>query len=287
MSNSLIDVVLAPKDMKKSSAKTAQLSQIETPAPRQRVVLLGASNLSIMFPTIVETARAMYAQPLEMFVAKGFGRSYGQQSKFFGKKFPGILQSGLWDAMSRAQALPTVAIIADIGNDLAYEAPVDTIIKWIETALDRLASYGARVVLNEPPLDSLKRVGTVRYRVMRELLFPKCRLSRAELLSRAERLSERLHELSREREIPIFAGESAAYGLDPIHPRRASAGDVWERMLSALSPTSSGRPLVHPAPIDSLRFYQLKPHTWSVYGWSRCAEQPCRRLADGTTIAIY
>jgi hypothetical protein len=273
--------------MEQSSAKTAQLSQIETLAPRQRVVLLGASNLSIMFPTIVETARAMYAQPLEVFVAKGFGRSYGQQSKFFGKKISGILQSGLWDAMSRAQALPTVAIIADIGNDLAYEAPVDTIIKWIETALDRLAPYGARIVLNAPPLASLKRVGAVRYRVMRELLFPNCRLSRAELLRRAEQLSERLQQVSREREIPIFSGESAAYGFDPIHPRRSAAGDIWQRMLGALSPSPGAAPLVRPNAIAAVRLYQLKPQAWSVYGWSRCAQQPCGRLADGTTIAIY
>ncbi len=273
--------------MDKLSAKTAQLSQIETLAPRQRVVLLGASNLSIMFPMIVETARAKYAHPLEMFVAKGFGRSYGQQSKFFGKKISGILQSELWDAMSRAPALPTVAIIADIGNDLAYEAPVDTIIKWIETALDRLAPYGARIVLNEPPLDSLKRVGAVRFRVMRELLFPKCRLSRAELLRRAEHLSERLQELAKERNTPIFSGESAAYGLDPIHPRRAAAGDIWQRMLGALSASPSAPPLARPATLEAMRLYQLKPQAWSVYGWARCAEQPCGRLADGTTIAIY
>src|SRR5215213_2030339 len=96
--------------MENSPAETAQLSQFETSALQKRVVLLGASNLSIMFPTIVESARAMFAAPLEMYVAKGFGRSYGQQSKFFGKKFSGILQSGLWDAMARARALPTVAI---------------------------------------------------------------------------------------------------------------------------------------------------------------------------------
>ena len=189
--------------------------------------------------------------------------------------------------MSRAQALPTVAIVADIGNDLAYEAPVDAIIKWIETALDRLATYGARVVLNEPPLASLQRVGAVRFRVVRELLFPNCRPSRAELVGRAEQLSERLRELSRERETPIFTGESAAYGLDPIHPRRAAAGDVWQRMLGALSPSPGVAPLIRPDAINAIRLYQLKPQAWSVYGWSRCAEQPCGRLADGTTIAIY
>jgi hypothetical protein len=273
--------------MEDMSANTAHRSQIETIAPTRRVVLLGASNLSIMFPTIVQTARAMYAQPLEMFVAKGFGRSYGQQSKFFGKKFPGILQSGLWDAMSRAQSLPTAAIIADIGNDLAYGAPVDTIIAWIEAVLDRLAKYDATIVLNDLPLESIKRVGRVRYRVLRELLFPSCALSHGEMLSRAEQLSGRLQELSTKHKMPIFAGRSAAYGLDPIHPRRAAAGEIWSRMLGALSTSADPSPLARARAAEAMRLYGLRPQAYSIYGWSRRAEQPCVRLADGTTIAIY
>jgi hypothetical protein len=171
-------------------------SQIETFKPTLRVVLLGASNLSIMFPTIVETARATFARPLEMFVAKGFGRSYGQQSKFFGKKFSGILQSNLWGALERTQALPTVALMADIGNDLAYEAPVSTIIGWLDAALDRLAAHDARVVLNNIPLATLQSVGLARYHLFREALFPSCRLSRSEMLRRAEQLSGALNRLA-------------------------------------------------------------------------------------------
>jgi hypothetical protein len=144
------------------SAKSAHLSQFETIAPKRRVVLLGASNLSIKFPMVVHSARAMFDAPLQFFVAKGFGRSYGQESKFFGKKFLGILQSGLWAAMDRTPPMPTVAIVADIGNDLAYEAPVRRIVEWVERTLDRLAAHRAQVVLNNVPLASLGAVGAAR-----------------------------------------------------------------------------------------------------------------------------
>jgi hypothetical protein len=270
-----------------ASEGPSQASQFETSAAQQRVVLLGASNLSIMFPTIVESARAMFAQPLEMFIAKGFGRSYGQQSKFFGKKFPGILQSNLWDAMGRAQALPTVAIIADIGNDLAYEAPVATILQWIEETLDRLAEHRARVVLNDLPLASLSMVGTMRYRLLRELLFPSCRLSRDEMLRRAEHLSEALRRIAHKRKIPIFSGRSESYGLDPIHPRRAAAGEIWQQMLQAISPTQQRFNLVRPSAKTILRLHQLKPESWRQLGWQRRVAQPHGRLTDGTTIALF
>lgn len=61
-------------------------SQYETLAAMRRVVLLGASNLSRTFPTVVHVAQRMFDQPLEFLVAKGHGRSYGQESCLFGKK---------------------------------------------------------------------------------------------------------------------------------------------------------------------------------------------------------
>ena len=269
------------------SKASAQLSQIETSAERLRVVLLGASNLSIMFPSVVATARATFARPLEMHVAKGFGRSYGQQSKFFGKKFPGILQSNLWPVINRSTPLPTIAILADIGNDLAYEAPVDRIIDWVQQTLDRLQSSDARVVLNNIPLESLRRVGAARFHVLRELLFPSCKLSRSELLRRAEVLSERLDRLAKERETPVFAGEIEWYGLDPIHPRRSSSGEIWRRMLGALTARGTETPLVRASAAMAMKLHGLKPEAWIQFGIHRRATQPSATLSDGTTIALY
>jgi hypothetical protein len=236
---------------------------------------------------IVESARANFARPLEMYVAKGFGRSYGQQSKIFGKKFSGILQSGLWSAMSRARVLPTVAIVADIGNDLAYEAPVDTIMGWIETTLDRLAEHDARVVLNNIPLASLRTVGRARYHVFRELLFPSCRLSRREMIRRAERLSDSLARVASERKTPVFSGEIGWYGVDPIHPRWPSSGEIWSRMIGELSNQRSGAPLVRPSLQRALHLRRLRPETWVQFGFKRRASQPNAKLSDGTTIALY
>jgi hypothetical protein len=237
--------------------------------------------------TILESARATFAQPLEMFVAKGFGRSYGQQSKFFGKKFLGILQSGLWSAIDRAGPLQTVAIMADIGNDLAYEAPVERIVDWIQTALDRLQSNGARVALNNIPLASIRTVGAARFHFFREVLFPSCRLSRKELLRRAERLSEALEWIAEERKTPIFSGENAWYGVDPIHPRRRAAGEIWQRMLGELTDSGSPAPLAPASAAVKLQLHRLRPESWVHFGFQRQASQPCARLRDGTSIALY
>jgi sugar phosphate isomerase/epimerase len=97
----------------------------------------------------------------------------------------------------------------------------------------------------------------------------------------------RLRGLARERETPIFSGESAWYGLDPIHPRRAAAGEIWRRMLGALIELDAAPTTVAVGAARAQRLRRLPPASWSQFGYARCAAQPCARLADGTTIAVY
>ncbi len=269
------------------SANSAHLSQFENSSAPLRVVLLGASNLSLSFPRIVATARALWPRPLEFFIAMGFGRSYGQESKFFRKKFSGILQSDLWTALDRAPHAPTVALVADVGNDLAYEAPVESIRAWVTTTLDRLAAHDAQVVLNNLPIESLRTVGAVRYGVLRSILFPRCRLPRNEMLARAESLSAALAELAELRKTPAFSGENAWYGLDPIHPRRAVAGEIWRRMMAALSGAAELPEWARPTRDVARQLRRVHAHSWSCDASRRDLSAPVARLADGTTVAIF
>jgi hypothetical protein len=277
--------------MSNDSSNSEQLSQIETCSEArevaQRVVLLGASNLALTFPKVVATARITWRAPLEMLVAMGFGRSYGQESKFFQKKIPGILQSDLWSALDAAPRMPTVAILADIGNDLAYEVPVETVARWVTSALDRLAALDARVALNNVPIESLRSVGALRFRVLRSILFPRCRLSRSALLARAEALSGALDDLARRRKIPVFSGENAWYGLDPIHPRRASAGEIWKRMFAALDASGRVPTWMHLPRVEARQLRQLHARSWSRDARRGAVVTPTVRLVDGTTVALF
>ncbi|MBA3652238.1 MAG: hypothetical protein H0W66_12345 [Chthoniobacterales bacterium] len=189
--------------------------------------------------------------------------------------------------MDVERSSPTFAILSDIGNDLAYETPVEKIVQWIEATLDRLAALGARMVLNNIPLASLEGVGAMRYQVFRELFFPNCKLPRKEMLRRAEQLSAELETVAERRQMPIFSGESAWYGLDPIHPRRALAGKIWTRMLGELITPGGAAELVRPTPAAKLKLRRLQPRSWSQFGVLRSARQPNARLNDGSTIALY
>lgn len=262
-------------------------SQIETGERPARVVLLGASNLALALPRVIASARTALGAPLEFFIAAGCGRSYGQKSKFFWKKFSGILQSEIWSALERAAPAPTVAIVADVGNDLAYEAPVEQVLAWVTTALDRLARHDAQVALNNVPRASLERVGALRYAVLRAALFPSCRVPRGELLRRAQALSDALAELAETRQIPAFTADGAWYGLDPIHPRHRCAGFIWQRMIGALAARTGDVAWATLARVDARELRRARSAYWS-RGTNHDPALPARAtLADGSTISLF
>ena len=226
-------------------------------------------------------------RPLAVYVAKGHGRSYGKVSSCLGKKNSGIFSCGIWPALEQEKSVPITAFITDIGNDLAYEVAVETVVEWVNTCLDRMLAMSAQVVLCDLPMETLRQVGASRYRFFRTLFFPQCRLDWREMLHRAERLSEGLKELAKRREIAIFTGRKAWYGLDPIHPGRGSYPEMWSQLLGLVTATSSDLSQ-HRCPIG-LAWYlrSLRCESWSTFCFVRRAQQPHGQLRDGSTIALY
>jgi hypothetical protein len=262
-------------------------SQHETIPPRKRLVLLGASNLTRAFPMVVSLGRMLFDKPLSVFAAHGLGRSYGLESGNLGKKFPGIFFSGLWRALSREKPAPTAAWITDIGNDLAYEAPVETILQWVAGCVERLEEVDAKIMIADLPLATLRDLSERRFRLFRALLFPRCQLDRDELLARAATLSDGLQVLGKMRNIPVFPVQTAWYGIDPIHPLPTHLVAMWKQMfglsellVSETSPSSNSW---------SLNWYlrMLEPESWSQLSIPRRASQPNGRLWDGSTVALY
>ncbi len=232
-------------------------------------------------------ARKMFAGPLSIHAAMGFGRSYGKESRFLEKKYLGIFSCGIWKALEQEKEIPTTAFVTDIGNDLAYEVPVDRVAKWVDECVVRLQSYEAKVVITDLPLDVLRGVSEARYRVVRALLFPNCRLEWGETLHRAEQLSERLKSIADARQTPLFVGEIAWYGWDPIHPRRANLPRMWSELFESVASTASEAVSNNKSLALTWYLRGLRPEKWSAFSFSRRATQPHGRLIDGSEISLY
>jgi hypothetical protein len=168
-------------------------------SPVRRVVLLGASNLTRGISTVVETARLQAGGPIEVLAALGHGRSYGLESSVLGRALPGICGCGLWEALKKESAAPTVALVTDIGNDLLYGAAVSQIVDWVRRCLDRLQQADAQVVITLLPVANLDALTPVAFRLMRTMLFPASRLAPEDARRQAAQLNKRLIRMARQR----------------------------------------------------------------------------------------
>jgi hypothetical protein len=209
-------------------------SQIETHQQPTKVVLLGASNLSRSFPIAVHTALQFFQSPLAIHAAMGLGRSYGKESGFMGKKFSGIFSSSIWQSLSSENNHRTFAFVTDVGNDLAYEEPVDVVFEWVKTCVEQLNNMGAPIVLTGLPIEVLRQISLSKFYLMRAVLFPSCRLSLDSLLGRVQELDARLREFAESQKTPIFSVPSEWYGFDPIHPRATYMANYWRELFARL-----------------------------------------------------
>jgi hypothetical protein len=266
------------------------MATTSTVLPR-RVVLLGASNLTRGISTVIETARRIWGGPLEVLAALGHGRSYGLTSAVLGRKLPGILQCGLWDALSALPPATTAALVTDVGNDILYGASVESILEWVEECLERLALANAQsnapIVLTLPPTAAVKALSPWRYMFIRTCAFPGCRLSRNDAFSRAELLDAGLQQLAARRGLHAVRPRTEWFGFDPIHIRRRHWAIAWSEVLSGWS-AEPREPVLSRGSLSRWLYLRSRaPARRTILGIEQRATQPCGRLRDGTTIAIY
>jgi hypothetical protein len=273
--------------MKQEAACGMSLERDSTNTAVQRVVLIGASNLTKGIGTVMGLAHHAFGSQLELHTVMGHGRSYGATSSLFGRQLPGILQCGLWPALDRSGDRPTAALVTDIGNDILYEEPVERIAAWVEAVLDRLVSRGAKTVVTLLPEENLPKISRAQFLIMRSILVPRCRLSLETISERVRVLNEVVRRLGQERGCAVVAQRAEWYGFDPIHIRFFHRPGAWSELLGAWFEQAAPRrgPRKMPLRTAILRF--RAPESRRLWGIEQRGRQPLARFADGTTIAVY
>jgi hypothetical protein len=248
---------------------------------------LGASNLTRSFATVVAAARRTWGEPVEIMAAMGHGRSYGQDSSAFGRKISGIFPCALWRDLQARPALPTAALVTDIGNDLLYGVSPNRVLEWVAHCLDRLEGAEATTLVTELPIASLERVSEAKFGFFRRLFYPKSKLTFADAQAMSVELNGGLVALCQERKLSVIPVSSAWYGFDPIHLKRRVRGEVWARMLAGWRGAEGPIEIARSSLWTSAYLASLAPHERTMLGIRRRAAQPSGQLSDGTTISLY
>ena len=256
--------------------------------PVARVVILGASNVARGIATIADVARETFGSPLEIIAAMGHGRSYGLTTSIPFRTLPGILESGVWQALESRPALPTWTILSDIGNDLIYGCRPEQVIHWIDNCSQRLRGMSNQLLMTGLPLASVQQVGWLRFHAFRNALFPQSTLQLHDAKRYASQLDDEVRRLEVRHEATFFAPEARWYGVDPIHIRVSVQRTAWRAIFFALaeknfSPTSSIRSPLR----EWWRVMRIRPEQSRVFFRARQVAQPAVVLSDGSTISFY
>ena len=199
----------------------------------RRIVLLGASNLSLGWPQLIRVVFDRWKGPLQILTAHGMGRSYVASSQFGWRTAPGILGCGLWSEFAGGGQLPpNAALVTDLGNDLVYGRTPAEVVQAAADVCGRLrnANSDCRIVVTRPPLESVKSLSRLRYYFFRTVLFPMCPLSLAEIVDASSELDDRIQQLEG---VTIVSQQREWFGADPIHIRRCCRESAFGSFLAS------------------------------------------------------
>ena len=254
-------------------------------APKRRLVVLGASNVTRSLATAICTARHLWNEPVDLMIAAGHGRSYGSTSNLLGRKLPGILQCRLWDELGARPPRDTYAVITDLGNDIVYGFEPPLIAQWLEACLKRLSGC-KRLVITELPLETVSQLGPGRFLLLRTLSYPSSRIRLRVALEKAAALNEHVKELAARYNAVVVRPSKDWFGLDPIHIRACNWTRAWQKISAPLADEQPA-PVAPPYWHQRLRLMRLRPYERRIWGIKQHQAQPVRVFADGSRISLY
>lgn len=247
-----------------------------------RVVLLGASNVTLSFGLLTRLLRGGLPGSLDINAALGHGRSYGVWSSVLARGLPSISGCGLWDDLQAAPLAPTFALLTDVGNDLMYGFPPERVAGWVRTCLARLTAADSRIVVTRLPVARVERLSAWRYHATRASFFPSHRpIAWPEMLRRVHELDEQVTAAAEAYGAAIVTPPLEWYGFDPIHIRWSKRTSAWSEILShwpGFAPDGRRSP---PLPLVG-----RLPQTCRLFGRERHTEQPVVSRS-GVTLSLY
>jgi hypothetical protein len=249
-----------------------------------RVVLLGASNVTLGFGTISRLIRAGFDGPLDLRCALGHGRSYGAWTTAGPRGLPAITRCGLWPSLAEDIAAPTFALVTDVGNDLIYGSEPERIARWVEACLQRLSACNTRIVLTRLPIARIERLSALRYHATRMSFFPfRKAIGWPEMLDRVRELDASLGLLANRYGASLVEQPLDWYGFDPIHIRWKQRPRAWTEILSHWP--GYRRPTDRRS-TASLSLIGRFPHEYRLLGRRFTAAQPTASRHE-TTLSLY
>ena len=208
------------------------------------VALLGASNLTKALPSALPAliVRQGDDDSLAIFVGHGPGRSYGlsleQPHGVIAWKWPGHRESGLLSSLSdhvnEHQPESVHVLMTDIGNDIPYGVPVDTLAGWVGSLTHDFRKLDARIAITSLPVESVLGLPAWQFNIIRPIMFPSHPISRAQAFDRVRRVQFLIEQTGENTGSLVLPTQASWYGLDHFHVQRKMHFQVFDAWIECL-----------------------------------------------------
>lgn len=263
------------------------MSQPHQTEPDHRIILLGASNLTLGLPRLVQSFRASLPGTVEVLSAHGHGRSYLKWSYVIHRGLPSIRDCSLWeDLKARPAAKQTYALVTDLGCDLFYGSKPGPIVDSVAECLQNLTDLNAKIVLARPPLESLSLINHWHYYFVKNTFFPGPTIPWPTMREYITEVDERVLETAKTMGIANVAPKKEWYGYDPIHMKRAMRNQAWDEILSAWQLPEEFN-IEAPKLSGSLHIWTRKAASRKTWWMPQLLAQPAHQWQDGSSLSIY
>ena len=194
-----------------------------------RILIYGASNLWLSRRAALTELRRRFPGYLEIGVASGPGRSYGLRAgnplvRYEPLKF---VDFGFTGEVSGEK----IALLTDIGNDLAYSQKPATILKWVFELAQKLQDQGYRVIFGGVPLRSLSTIDARFFQRLAKLYYPSGSVTKELITRDLKEVDIGIRELCRERDLLHVELAPEWYSFDRFHLKTKARFVYWEHLL--------------------------------------------------------
>jgi hypothetical protein len=209
-------------------------------------VLLGASNLARAYSALTRHISNNISKA-RFINALGPGRGYCARGGLLNFSYTPI---GECRVMASAEGFVRqggrlAVLVTDIGNDIMYGVPDQTLIECLDELIDKTLQWDGEVFLTSIHVDVSRDMGKISFKLLKKIFYPKSLVTFDQADSAIKKINYYLLEKSNQnKEVHLLSGLEAYCGMDKIHFSLWKSHIAWSyianEMLMALDVTPAG-----------------------------------------------
>jgi len=208
------------------------------PDPPILFLLMGASNLARGYSMLTHhLSECLKKNKTEFLNALGPGRGFCARGGIFNITYSPIQDCRIIESAGKKskEALHTVVLITDIGNDLMYGVSSDTLIASLDIMIDEIIKWDADIFLTTIHVNLKKDVSPTIFLVLRFLLYPSSKVNYEEMDLSILKINDYLEKKVRKNgRMHLITGLEAFAGLDKIHYSLLKTHSAWSTVVEKI-----------------------------------------------------